>query len=439
MKRLAEEQFGIPPADSSQRRRRRLMQEADLQPAAALMHPAPTGTLPLSQHFVPVPGSSLMQALEGCEGSPPKVKPGGRRKRAAQAQADLDAASLLLSAVSQIQSAPDGQVPSGNAAPSDIALPGGPACSPPPLSSLPIASATVAAVPLIATVIARPTPLGGRSHNQLLDHGPRKPVPAVFVQARAVVNRAASVPPLPTYAHARQSPSQLISSSQQQLMRRSPVLRIAPASRASPTLQLGQPPGQPPPSVQLPSRHSPCSQLCSPVVEAHQDQHERQQYGGPGRHPPVSGPSIWAGRAPSRVAEGSRVGEDVARSTAAFSPLDDLASLPASLPASMPCAGRLSPSCCAPGGRASPPIWQRQRSLPPISASSTSSCGGPLSPSRGGPLSPCRVPGSPRQAAAGHVTGQRVPSAGRPYDVKQLVARGDPSDCMPAERFSNVA
>jgi len=50
----------------------------------------------------PAAGSALLQ-LAG-EVSLPQIKPGGRRKRAVQARVDVDAASLLLTAVSKIQS-----------------------------------------------------------------------------------------------------------------------------------------------------------------------------------------------------------------------------------------------------------------------------------------------------------------------------------------------
>eukprot|EP00965_Chrysotila_dentata_P172349 5688354-Pleurochrysis_carterae.AAC.1 len=129
-KRIAEEQSGTTVAapDAKQRRRRRLVQAADLQPAAALQH-VPGGFLPsagaCASWYIPTgrvrfsvtfdcsvsyalaAGSALMQQLEGVGVEPPQVKPGGRRKRAVQARVDMDAASLLLGAVSKIQSEAD--------------------------------------------------------------------------------------------------------------------------------------------------------------------------------------------------------------------------------------------------------------------------------------------------------------------------------------------
>jgi len=100
-KRLAEEQSGELTArpENKQKRRRRLVQETDLRPAAALKD-VPCG-------FFPGAGSALMQQLEDVGVPPPQVKPGGRRKRAVQARVDMDAASLLLGAVSKIQSEAD--------------------------------------------------------------------------------------------------------------------------------------------------------------------------------------------------------------------------------------------------------------------------------------------------------------------------------------------
>eukprot|EP00316_Scyphosphaera_apsteinii_P008549 CAMPEP_0119341052 /NCGR_PEP_ID=MMETSP1333-20130426/101550_1 /TAXON_ID=418940 /ORGANISM="Scyphosphaera apsteinii, Strain RCC1455" /LENGTH=450 /DNA_ID=CAMNT_0007352935 /DNA_START=51 /DNA_END=1403 /DNA_ORIENTATION=- len=97
-KRVAEDQMGPTnvSGEPKQRRRRRLVQASDLQPAAALLH-VPAGNAPME-------GSALMQQIEDVGVAPPQVKPGGRRRRAVQARVDMDAASLLLGAVSKIQS-----------------------------------------------------------------------------------------------------------------------------------------------------------------------------------------------------------------------------------------------------------------------------------------------------------------------------------------------
>merc|ERR1719453_2884618 len=77
--------------------RRRLVQMGDLEPAAALR-------VPVVGSEEPAAGSALMQQLQDVGVSAlPQVKPGGRRKRAVQARADVDAASLLLGAVTKIQ------------------------------------------------------------------------------------------------------------------------------------------------------------------------------------------------------------------------------------------------------------------------------------------------------------------------------------------------
>jgi len=94
-KRVAED-LGDVPLDPKQKRRRRLVQQSDYVPAPALAEPVADG-------FMPVAGSALMQQLVGVGVSAPlELKPGGRRKRAVQARVDMDAASLLLGAVSKI-------------------------------------------------------------------------------------------------------------------------------------------------------------------------------------------------------------------------------------------------------------------------------------------------------------------------------------------------
>eukprot|EP00966_Prymnesium_polylepis_P011372 261957-Prymnesium_polylepis.1 len=93
LKRLQEDTEA--PPDSDTKRRRRLVQACDMQPAAALRAPVPLGT-------APVAGSALMQQLEEVGVAAPVVKPGGRRKRAVQARVDMDAASLLLGTISKI-------------------------------------------------------------------------------------------------------------------------------------------------------------------------------------------------------------------------------------------------------------------------------------------------------------------------------------------------
>merc|ERR1719453_1090585 len=80
--------------------RRRLVQMGDLEPAAALR-------VPVVGSEEPAAGSALMQQLQDVGVSAlPQLKPGGRRKRAVQARVDLDAASLLLGAVSTFQGGP---------------------------------------------------------------------------------------------------------------------------------------------------------------------------------------------------------------------------------------------------------------------------------------------------------------------------------------------
>ena len=78
-------------------RRRRLVQASDLQPSSALL-PVPPGTQPAA-------GSALEQLMQGVGVPAPQIKPGGRRKRAVQARVDVDAASLLLGAVTKIAEA----------------------------------------------------------------------------------------------------------------------------------------------------------------------------------------------------------------------------------------------------------------------------------------------------------------------------------------------
>merc|ERR1712070_803762 len=97
-KRLVDDQEA-DSAQSIQRRRRRLVQHADLLPAAALAQPVPEGVAPAT-------GSALEHQMQMVNAAavPPQVKPGGRRRRAVQARADVDAASLLLGAVSQFAS-----------------------------------------------------------------------------------------------------------------------------------------------------------------------------------------------------------------------------------------------------------------------------------------------------------------------------------------------
>lgn len=97
-KRLVDDQEA-DSAQSIQRRRRRLVQHADLLPAAALAQPVPEGVAPAT-------GSALEHQMQmvNAAAAPPQVKPGGRRRRAVQARADVDAASLLLGAVSQFAS-----------------------------------------------------------------------------------------------------------------------------------------------------------------------------------------------------------------------------------------------------------------------------------------------------------------------------------------------
>ena len=95
-KRVAEERVAEPAGEETNkcRRRRRLVQQADLEPAAALAQ-VPEGA-------VPAVGGALMTQIEGVGIAAPRLKPGGRRKRAVQARADMDAASLFLGAVSKI-------------------------------------------------------------------------------------------------------------------------------------------------------------------------------------------------------------------------------------------------------------------------------------------------------------------------------------------------
>ena len=97
LKRIQEDADAPPDsagvADS--KRRRRLVQATDMQPAIALRQPMADGD-------TPVAGSALMQQLAEVGVAAPIVKPGGRRKRAVQARVDMDAASLLLGTISKI-------------------------------------------------------------------------------------------------------------------------------------------------------------------------------------------------------------------------------------------------------------------------------------------------------------------------------------------------
>ena len=83
-----------PNTSGEKTRRRRLVQQCDLQPANALL-PVPPGT-------APAVGSALESLMNGVGVPAPQIKPGGRRKRAVQARVDVDAASLLLGAVTSM-------------------------------------------------------------------------------------------------------------------------------------------------------------------------------------------------------------------------------------------------------------------------------------------------------------------------------------------------
>ena len=83
-----------PNTSGEKTRRRRLVQQSDLMPANALL-PVPPGT-------APAVGSALESLMNGVGVPAPQIKPGGRRKRAVQARVDVDAASLLLGAVTSM-------------------------------------------------------------------------------------------------------------------------------------------------------------------------------------------------------------------------------------------------------------------------------------------------------------------------------------------------
>jgi len=104
-RKRVQEDLHPPPAGSDAEikwRRRRLVQAVDLEPAAALRMPVAPG-------IAPVEGSALAQQMQDVGVSAPQVKPGGRRKRAVQARADVDAASLLLGAVSKFVAYPQAE------------------------------------------------------------------------------------------------------------------------------------------------------------------------------------------------------------------------------------------------------------------------------------------------------------------------------------------
>ena len=75
------------------------------------------GLVSQDESISPPKRSALLQQLQDVGMAPPEVKPGGRRKRAVQARADVDAASLFLTAVSKIQS---GESLSGEDSPVDV-------------------------------------------------------------------------------------------------------------------------------------------------------------------------------------------------------------------------------------------------------------------------------------------------------------------------------
>ena len=151
------EAAGADGADGEPKpRRRRLVPPAEAVPAYGLLAlPAPKEA----------EGSALLQQAARVEVELPTVRPGGRRKRAVQASADVDAASLLLGAATKFQQAVPAPaeeatvvtlVPAAEAAP--MAAPE--RTPPPPVVAAPVVAEPVFAAPAVAAqaVVALPVP-----------------------------------------------------------------------------------------------------------------------------------------------------------------------------------------------------------------------------------------------------------------------------------------
>ena len=151
------EAAGADGADGEPKpRRRRLVPPAEAVPAYGLLAlPAPKEA----------EGSALLQQAARVEVELPTVRPGGRRKRAVQASADVDAASLLLGAATKFQQAVPAPaeeatvvtlVPAAEATP--MAAPE--RTPPPPVVAAPVVAEPVFAAPAVAApaLVALPVP-----------------------------------------------------------------------------------------------------------------------------------------------------------------------------------------------------------------------------------------------------------------------------------------